>query len=53
MNDTHIDTYNPVFEALNKIAAHTPNPLYQTEPVPQHTPNIHTSHIIDNRHTKM
>jgi hypothetical protein len=24
MNDIYIDTYNPIFETLNQIAAHTP-----------------------------
>jgi hypothetical protein len=27
MNDIYIDTYNPIYETLHQIAAHTPQPF--------------------------
>lgn len=44
MNDTYIDTYNPVFEGLHQITSHMPDLPFKTEPVPQHTYNMHTAH---------
>jgi hypothetical protein len=53
MNDTYSDTseYNSISETVHQ--QHTgPSPLYKTEPVPQHTHNIRTAHLIGNKHTK-
>jgi hypothetical protein len=44
MNDTYIDTFNPIFE-IYKTATHRLNPLYKTEPLPQHyTQTLHATH---------
>jgi hypothetical protein len=43
-NDTYTDTYNPIFEALHQIAAHTLIAYIKQKPTLQHAHNIYTLH---------
>jgi hypothetical protein len=52
INDTYADTYNPIFETLHQMEAHTPQLLYKHNQFHNTLHNIHTAHLLGKRHTE-